>query len=77
MLDDGSWDGFDLYSQLTGRAVNRTAISFYRLAWTLSDIASFAGLFRSDHSGTDWVEQKWRGFLQLLAGAPSAPYSAG
>lgn len=77
MLDDGSPGGFALYSRLTGRTLSRAAISFYRQAWTLSDIASFADMFRSDHSRTGWIEQKWRGFLQLLGGAPPCPYVAG
>jgi spectinomycin phosphotransferase len=77
MLDDGSSDGFAPYSQLTGQIVNRAAIEFYRLEWTLSDIASFIAMFRSEHRRTVWIEQKWRGFGQLLAGAPSSPYAAG
>jgi len=74
MLDDGLTGVFGLYEDLTKHAVSTTAIAFYRLAWTLSDIASFAEIFRSPHGETEWMYQKWRVFEQLLEGAPSAPY---
>ena len=74
MLDDGSPDAFAPYEQAMGRTVSDTAVRFYRLAWTLSDIASFAHMFRKPHQQTHWTEFKWRGFERLLGGAPSAPY---
>ncbi len=74
MLHDGSPEWLDSYERLTGTAINDTAISFYRLAWTLSDIASFANEFRLRHQETQWTRSKWRGFQRLLAGATSAPY---
>lgn len=74
MLDDGSADAFGPYTEVTGRSVNDTAVRFFRLAWTLSDIASFADMFRSPHQQTRWIDRKWSGFLQLLDGAPPAPY---
>jgi hypothetical protein len=60
--------------EVTGRSVNGTAVSFFRLAWALSDIASFAAMFRSPHQQTRWTGQKWSGFLRLLGGTPPAPY---
>jgi spectinomycin phosphotransferase len=75
MLDDGSPGGFALYEDLTGTSISETAIRFYRLAWALSDIASFADMFRSAHQDTQWIRQKWGAFQQLLGGAPSAPYA--
>jgi spectinomycin phosphotransferase len=74
MLDDGSTGGFEVYETLTRRPISTTAISFYRLAWTLSDIASFASMFRVPHEETGWIHQKWSGFQRLLEGEPSAPY---
>ncbi len=73
MLDDGSAGAFGPYAEVTGRSVNGTAVRFFRLAWTLSDIASFAAMFRSPHQQTRWTGQKWSGFLRLLGGAPPAP----
>ena len=75
MLDDGSPEGLARYSELTGRIVDPNAIAFYRLAWTLSDIASFAGMFRAEHQMTAWMQRKWQGFLGLLAGGSSVPYT--
>ena len=74
MLDDGSAHGLGLYEDLSRRTISTTAIAFYRLMWTLSDIASFAAMFRSPHQETEWILQKWSGFQLLLEGAPSAPY---
>jgi len=74
MLLERSPGGFALYEDLTGRTISDTALSFYQLAWTLSDIASFANMFRSPHDETRWVQQKWRGFQGLLGGLSSAPF---
>jgi spectinomycin phosphotransferase len=74
MLDDGSAGAFGPYVEVTGRSVNGTAVRLFRLAWTLSDIASFAAMFRSPHQQTRWTGQKWSGFLRLLGGAPPVPY---
>jgi spectinomycin phosphotransferase len=74
MLDDGSAGAFGPYVEATGRNVNGTAVSFFRLAWTLSDIASFAAMFRAPHQQTRWTDQKWSAFLRLLGGTPPAPY---
>jgi spectinomycin phosphotransferase len=74
MLDDGSREAFAPYEQETGRTVSDTAVRFYQLAWTLSDIAWLAHLFRMPHRRTQWLEFKWRGFEALLDGTPSAPY---
>jgi hypothetical protein len=75
MLDDGSADGFAAYTELTGRKVSPAAVRFYRLAWTLSDIASCTATFRSAHERAWPADQRWDGFLRLLGGATSAPYS--
>jgi hypothetical protein len=74
MLDDGSSGAFAPYQDLTGARINDTAISFYRLAWTLSDIASYADIFRSPHQDSEWVRRKWAAFQRLLGGASAAPY---
>jgi spectinomycin phosphotransferase len=74
MLADATPDAVVSYEQLTGRRTNGTAIAFYRLAWTLTDIALLTVVFRSPHPRTRWVEQKWRGLNDLLGGAPSSPY---
>ena len=74
MLDRGIPGELGLYEDLTRRRISTTAIDFYRLAWTLSDIASFASMFWSPHEETTWTHQKWNEYERLLDGAPSAPY---
>lgn len=66
MLDDGSPDSFAPYSQVTGRAVDRAAITRYRLSWTLADIAAFVALFRSAHQKNEDTEKAWRAFTGTL-----------
>ncbi|MGH3200257.1 MAG: phosphotransferase family protein [Streptosporangiaceae bacterium] len=75
MFDDGAADAFAPYAEATGRSVNETAVRFFRQAWTLSDVASFAAMFRSPHQQTRWIDHKWSGFLRLLGGTPSTPYA--
>ena len=75
MLDNRSDNGFALYEDLTGKHINEAAISFYRLAWSLSDIASLARIFRAPHDETEWIRRKWKTFQLLLRGAPSAPFA--
>jgi spectinomycin phosphotransferase len=75
MLHDGSPGGLALYEELTGTRLVDTAMSFYQLAWTLSDIASLANMFRRPHQDSQWIRQKWAALQHLLRGEPSAPYT--
>lgn len=74
MLDDGSTDALAPYTDATGRPVDPTAISLYRLAWTLGDIAAFVALFRSEHETNDGTEQKWAALVESLEGSPPQPH---
>ncbi|HEX2381210.1 MAG TPA: aminoglycoside phosphotransferase family protein [Acidimicrobiales bacterium] len=74
MLDRGP-NALDAYIESSGRVIDQAAIDFYRLMWTLSDIASFTDMFRREHERTKWAEQKWSGFVTLLEGASSTPYA--
>lgn len=76
MLDNGDDDALHTYTALTARPINRIAIEFYRSGWTLSDIASFADMFRAEHPHTEWTEIKWKGFVHLLEGGESTPYAS-
>ena len=76
MLDAGSADRFATYEDRTGIRVDDTAIAFYRLTWTLSDIACVAELFRSAHQESASVRQKWHAFGRLLEGESSTPFGA-
>jgi spectinomycin phosphotransferase len=74
MLDDGSPDALAPYTEASGRSVDYTAISLFRLSWTLSDVAVFTALFRSDHRSNEGTES-WRALIDSLEGAGSTrPY---
>jgi spectinomycin phosphotransferase len=75
MLDDGSPGALKPYTEVTGRPVDSTAISLFRLAWILSDIAVSVALLRSDHASDDDTEKSLRGLSESLAGSTSTqPY---
>jgi spectinomycin phosphotransferase len=77
MLDDGTPDGWAPYTEVSGRAVDDTAIALFRLAWILSDIAAYAALFRSDHGSDEDTETSLRNLADAFAGATSTrPYGA-
>ena len=75
MFDDGSPNDLMPYTEASGRLVDDTAISLFRLAWTLSDIAAFTALFRSDHGRIRGAEKSLRSLADSLVGALSTrPY---
>ena len=59
MLDRDWENASALYAEATGRQVDRKVLMFYRLAWDLTDIASFLGLFRSAHELTEDSAHAW------------------
>jgi spectinomycin phosphotransferase len=72
MLDDGSPGALDRYRQLTDRDVDGMAISYYRLAWTLSDIAAYTGDLRSAHRRSPDTERALRALRLSLEPDPAA-----
>lgn len=75
MFDDGSPNVLAPYTEASGRMVDDTAISLFRLAWTLSDIAAFMALFRSDHGRHRGAEKSLRALTDSLVGAlTTRPY---
>jgi spectinomycin phosphotransferase len=73
MLDDGSADPLAPWRDITGRSVNESAIRFFGLIWTLSDLASFTVVLRSPHQRTRETDVAWNGFLSILGGEASRP----
>jgi spectinomycin phosphotransferase len=72
MLNGAAAGSLASYSESTGRAIDDAAISFYRLAWTLADLASFTGVLRAEHQRDRDTEKAWRSFLASLhPGSPS------
>lgn len=74
MLDDGSPGSLRRIEELTGHPVSEPAMRFYRLAWSLSDIASFVEKFRSPRHETDSLHLRLTALQRLLEGEPPAPY---
>ena len=62
MLDDGTPECLRLHPELAGHTISGPAMEFCRLAWTLSDIASFVQMFRSPHRETRWLGTSSPGF---------------
>jgi spectinomycin phosphotransferase len=61
------------YTALTGTAVDAAAISFYRLAWKLADIAAFTGVLRSAHKRTGDTQHAWTALQVALSPGPPRP----
>ena len=61
------------YTALTGWAVDATAISYYRLAWKLADIAAFTRVLRSAHKRTRDTKHAWKSLQIALSQAPPKP----
>jgi spectinomycin phosphotransferase len=59
MLGDGAPGALARYSRITGVTPDADAISFYRLAWTLYDIASYTADLRAAHEWSRDSEKAW------------------
>jgi spectinomycin phosphotransferase len=75
MLDDGTGIGLAAYVEATGTSLDDSALSLYRLRWTLADIAAFVTLFRTEHARNSATAKMWRELREALNGVPPAPYS--
>jgi spectinomycin phosphotransferase len=64
-------EGVDRYQQATGREVDPTAITLYRLRWYLDDLASAVRLCRNDHGDTADTRRWWEGLAPRLAQLPT------
>ncbi len=49
MLADDTPDATERYTELTGHAVDRDAVNFFRLTWDLKDLAEYLKLLRGPH----------------------------
>jgi hypothetical protein len=50
---------FDAYTKATGREVSQPMLDYYRLSWSLDDVASFAARFRRPHADTPDARAEW------------------
>ncbi|MGH7748052.1 MAG: phosphotransferase family protein, partial [Candidatus Dormibacteria bacterium] len=75
MLDDGTDEGLAPYVEASGRTLDPDALAFHRLAWTLTDVAAFTEIFRSDHEGHAGTEIKLQALIDALSGPPPDPHA--
>jgi len=66
MVASETGDELALYFDLTGRAVDKAAMSLYCARWPLDDIALFVKMFRSTHATTDDTELAWLALTRHL-----------
>jgi spectinomycin phosphotransferase len=71
MLDDGTAGALAAYTDATGRTADPMALSYYRVAWRLADLAGFTGRLRSAHRRDGNTEHAWAS-LQIVLGDDQA-----
>ena len=71
MLADGAPGALGRYSELTGVTADADAISYYRLAWTLYDIASYTADLRAAHQWSRDSEKAWTSLRLSLEPDPA------
>jgi spectinomycin phosphotransferase len=71
LITTASRAGLDRYEQATGRAIDRTVITLYRLRWYLDDLASAVRLFRNRHRETPDTRGWWEGLAPRLDQLPT------
>jgi spectinomycin phosphotransferase len=57
------------YTEATGRAINPEALSFYRIRWTLDDLAAFTQQLRAEHGRTQDAAEAWQALKDTVADA--------
>jgi spectinomycin phosphotransferase len=63
--------GVERYEQATGREVDLTVITLYRLRWYLDDLASAVRLFRNPHVENADTRRWWEGLADRLSHLPT------
>lgn len=57
------------YTAATGRAIDPEALHFYRIRWTLDDLAAFTQQLRARHDRTQDALEAWQALKDLVADA--------
>jgi spectinomycin phosphotransferase len=60
------------YTEAAGRAINPDALSFYRIRWTLDDLAAFTQQLRAGHDDTEDAREAWQALRDTVADAARA-----
>ena len=67
MVATETGDDLRLYTELTGRPVDPTALELYRLRWALDDISCFVRDLRAPHGRTAGTEHAWQSLERTIA----------
>ncbi len=65
----GTSDEGRRYTEATGRAIDPDALSFYRIRWTLDDLADFTQQLRAGHADTEDARAAWQALTDTVADA--------
>ena len=65
----GTSDEGRRYTEATGRAIDPDALSFYRIRWTLDDLADFTQQLRAGHADTEDARAAWQALTATVAAA--------
>ncbi|MCW2865425.1 MAG: hypothetical protein JWP48_7133 [Actinoallomurus sp.] len=55
------------YAEATGRTVNASALTLYRLRWDLEEVSIYIDWFRAPHDRSSDTEEAWQGLLETVA----------
>jgi len=70
MVASETGDELRRYTELTGRAVDTTALELYRMRWALDDISAFFRELGAGHRRTAGTEHAWQSLERTLANLP-------
>jgi spectinomycin phosphotransferase len=67
MIASNSGEELRRYTAATGRAIDRAALTFYRLRWALDDMSAFLMQLRAARQRTADTEHAWRALQETIA----------
>jgi spectinomycin phosphotransferase len=59
-------EDLERYAEATGRTVNASALTLYRLRWDLEEVSLYIDWFRAPHDRSLDTEEAWRGLLEAV-----------
>jgi len=69
MIASDTGEELRLYTAATGRAIDRAALTFYRLRWALDDMSAFIERLRAARERTADADHAWRALQETIAHA--------
>jgi spectinomycin phosphotransferase len=59
-------EDLERYAEATGRAINASALTLYRLRWDLEEVSIYVDWFRASHERSADTEEAWLGLLESV-----------